>query len=182
MKLYFFRHGETDANVRNIYQGGRDLFPLNENGFFQAAKLRDTLKTAQLPIIYSSPLERARQTAEIVASANGAKIEVMHDLHEITFGEAEGMRSREIIKTYGHEFNNPFRVTDPATLDSKIAGQESRRETSERFKAAVDYIRQTCPYDRAGISAHVTVMMFYYYDLFQVQRFFANCEYFAVEV
>ena len=55
MKLYIFRHGETEANVINLIQGNVDLHGLNETGILQAEKLRDELRTAKLPVIYSSP-------------------------------------------------------------------------------------------------------------------------------
>ena len=62
MKLYIFRHGETEANVINLIQGNVDLHGLNETGILQAEKLRDELRTAKLPVIYSSPRSLLRPT------------------------------------------------------------------------------------------------------------------------
>ena len=68
MKLLIIRHGQTDGNVKGLVQGaGLDL-PLNETGRAQAAAAAEKLLSLHLPVIYSSTMLRARQTAEIIAA------------------------------------------------------------------------------------------------------------------
>lgn len=182
MKLYIFRHGETEANVINLIQGNVDLRGLNETGILQAEKLRDELRTAKLPVIYSSPLSRARQTAEIVASSNGAPVKIVNGLHEVDMGKAEGIYEEEAAKIYGSEIFAPFEVTLRETYEASICNQESRKQSLERFVAAIDFIKSDCRCERAGVACHGMVMQYYYYHLYDVRRQFANCDYFVVEV
>ena len=64
--IYVIRHGQTDLNKERRMQGRLGL-PLNEIGIEQAKKLRDELGELKFDIVYSSPQERAIQTAEIIA-------------------------------------------------------------------------------------------------------------------
>lgn len=182
MKLYIFRHGQTEANITNFIQGNVDLYGLNDTGRLEAAKLSQELSTAKLPIIYSSPLSRAKETAEIVAAANGAAIKIVEGLHEVDMGKADGMYENDAIEKFGDEIFAPFEVTIKETYDAAIAGQESRRQSVERFIKAIEFIKQDCRYDRAGVACHAMVMQYYYYHLFEVKHSFANCEYFVIEV
>ena len=70
MKVKFVRHGETDLNrpIRKM-QGVSD-YDLNENGIKQAEETRDKLATEDIDVIISSPLKRARHTAEIINEAH----------------------------------------------------------------------------------------------------------------
>ncbi|MGE5534283.1 MAG: histidine phosphatase family protein [Acidobacteriota bacterium] len=98
--VYYVRHGETDWNVVGRLQGRHDI-PLNDNGRAQAAHCGETLKNllarngvhaADLDYV-SSPLQRARNTMELVRSALGldsAGYRVDSRLAEIAFGEWEG--------------------------------------------------------------------------------------------
>ena len=83
MLFYIFRHGETDGNVKNIVQGSGIDIPLNEHGKEQAAALRDIFADLDFSTIYSSRMIRARQTAEIVASGQGATVISLDGLEEV---------------------------------------------------------------------------------------------------
>ena len=65
-KIYLFRHGETDWNVKNVIQCTKDT-ELNENGIKQAEKNAEKLKDFGIEIVFSSPLKRAYKTSEILA-------------------------------------------------------------------------------------------------------------------
>lgn len=68
MKVYLIRHGQVNHNLYGIYCNQDE--DLNETGIQQAFKLREKIKDIHYDIIYSSPLTRAKHTAEIVNSAN----------------------------------------------------------------------------------------------------------------
>lgn len=78
MRLYFARHGQTNANVDTL--NGKMIaeldLPLNENGIEQSKVLADELKDSNLDVIICSPLLRARQTAEIVNQYHGLPIKI----------------------------------------------------------------------------------------------------------
>ena len=71
--FWFLRHGETDWNARGLSQGAVDV-PLNANGEMQAVRAAELLADAGIASIVSSPLARARRTAETIAAALGLSI------------------------------------------------------------------------------------------------------------
>ncbi len=87
--FYFIRHGETDWNYRNIIMGQTDI-PLNKRGIEQAIEARSLLKNIHIGSIYTSPLKRAVQTAEIVNQALKYPINLSEGLKERNWGEKEG--------------------------------------------------------------------------------------------
>lgn len=85
------RHGQTDWNIDFRLQGITDI-PLNETGLAQAKAAASILQAADWDFIASSPLTRARQTAEIVAESLGvSEVAIEPLLLERSFGDAEGM-------------------------------------------------------------------------------------------
>lgn len=86
MKYILIRHGETDWNKEGKIQGQKDI-PLNEVGEQQAREVAQILKeTFHITIIYTSPLQRARKTAEIIQDYLKAKLLTKSDLKEINLG------------------------------------------------------------------------------------------------
>ena len=65
MKIYFIRHGETDWNTEIKLQGRTDI-SLNENGRKVAKWTRDAMRDIMFDVAFTSPLKRARETAEII--------------------------------------------------------------------------------------------------------------------
>ena len=87
--IYIIRHGQTEQNKLMLIQGQRD-FPLNETGEEQAGAARDLLRAREVSFdrVYSSPLGRAKRTAEIVT--DGAPMKVDPRLIEMDYGPYEG--------------------------------------------------------------------------------------------
>lgn len=93
--LGLLRHGQTDWNIDFRLQGVTDI-PLNETGIAQAKDAAQVLQRTDWDLVLSSPLSRARDTAQIVVEQNGfdsAQIEPL--LLERSFGEAEGLGHEE---------------------------------------------------------------------------------------
>lgn len=95
MKVYLVRHGETDWNLVRRIQGNADI-PLNEKGRAVARATAEAIKEMPIDVIFSSPLVRARETAEILAAGRGMEVQVDPRLKEIAFGEFEGITWKEI--------------------------------------------------------------------------------------
>ena len=87
--FYFLRHGQTDWNKQRLCQGQTDI-PLNATGVSQAQNARSLLAGMPIATICSSPLGRARQTAEIVNDTLNCPLVFIDGLQEIGFGEFEG--------------------------------------------------------------------------------------------
>ncbi len=93
--IYLTRHGETDWNAEGRWQGHTDK-PLNDRGREQARALAETLRGAGIAAIVASDLQRARETASIVAEALGLAVEYVDpDLRERTIGVFEGLTREE---------------------------------------------------------------------------------------
>ena len=101
-KLILIRHGQTDMNKDQLYYGRLDV-PINETGKEQAENTRKNLVELEIDYdkIYSSPMKRAYETAEIVNYKN-LEIEKDDELREMDFGIFEGSY-KEIIKKYPEE-------------------------------------------------------------------------------
>lgn len=89
VEFYYLRHGETDWNLQGLAQGRTDV-PLNENGRAQARDACRLVENLRISTLCSSPLQRALETAEILQSQTGARLEVIEDLAECSWGACEG--------------------------------------------------------------------------------------------
>jgi len=93
------RHGETDWNTAGILQGWLDV-PINEQGRLQALELAERFADLGFSCIYSSPLSRSRETAEIIAGRLLLSPPRCHEgLKERHFGAVQGIPKAELAET-----------------------------------------------------------------------------------
>ena len=120
-RLLLVRHGETAANVAGRMQGRGDD-PLTERGQQQVRAIAERLGRApQRPTaLYSSPLGRARQTADAIGAALGFPVRLRDGLQELNLGRLEGASASELAAAVGN---------DP---DARYPDGESLREFVER--------------------------------------------------
>jgi broad specificity phosphatase PhoE len=147
--LVLIRHGETDWNVEGRYQGQADP-PLNKRGLSQAAELAKRLSSVRLDRIYSSPLLRASQTAEILAEHQRVTLHMEPRFMEIHQGDWQTRLRSEIEELYPELFKSwettPWEVCPPEG--------ETLPQVQERVHAAVDEIVSCHPDERVGIVSH----------------------------
>jgi broad specificity phosphatase PhoE len=93
LKIILVRHGETEWNRIHRLQGGASDTPLNETGLQQAESVALRLKGEKLVAVYSSPLQRARFTAEAIARYHQRAVITVPALKEIEVGTLEGANS-----------------------------------------------------------------------------------------
>jgi probable phosphoglycerate mutase len=93
---------------------GRSDFPLNERGFIQAQDLARELNNFPIKYIYTSPLSRARQTAEVISYQCGVEIKVEEGFNNIELGNWEGRYKKEIEKRFPVEWK--LWVSNPEKL------------------------------------------------------------------
>ncbi len=147
-KLILIRHGQTEMNAQNLYFG--KLNPLlNDLGIEQAYMVKEKLSNIAYDYIYSSPLERARETAEI---CNYLDKEIIYDnrLEEINFGAFEGLTFKEISKKFPNEVKEMERNWKTFNY---ITG-ESPKEMFERavsFLETLDYTKDNLVISHWGI-------------------------------
>ncbi len=136
-RITLLRHGESQGNVQRILQGQSD-YPLTEKGILQAHDLAQAWSAAcvQFDQIISSPLIRARQTAEILAQVLKLPIEYNALWKERSFGELEGMSMAEIeqLKPPVDFFSpfNPVGKTGESHLDLYLRASEGIQNLLQR--------------------------------------------------
>lgn len=97
--VYFLRHGEMDWNLEGRTQGRTDI-PLNRNGELQAKESGAALKDKKIDLIITSPLKRAKKTAEIVQEQLNVDLIEREAFIELSFGDAEGMTLAEKLERF----------------------------------------------------------------------------------
>jgi broad specificity phosphatase PhoE len=141
------RHGESDWNRARRWQGHADR-PLTERGRQQARELAERLADTELDAVYSSDLQRARETAEIVAAARGLVVTPIPDLREVDVGSWSGLTRTEAEQRF------------PQAYARWLAGGEgwddgeTYEQLSERVTRAINAIADAHPDDRVLVVAH----------------------------
>ncbi len=135
MKIYVLRHGETDWNRQRLLQGRSDI-ALNENGRRLAKETAEGMKDIPFDIVFTSPLKRAKETAQIVL--NGRDIPVIEDerIMEISFGVYEGKPWRKTSEFSGDPniynfFNHPAQYR---TVEEGESLEQLAKRTAEFMK------------------------------------------------
>ncbi|OZM58716.1 hypothetical protein CIB95_03870 [Lottiidibacillus patelloidae] len=107
LNIYLTRHGETQWNKEKRLQGSKDS-KLTDMGISNAIALGERLSNIEFNAIYSSPIERAYQTARYIKSDKKIPIYTLDNLKEINFGDWEGKTQEEIenIEIYKNEYKN----------------------------------------------------------------------------
>jgi probable phosphoglycerate mutase len=136
MKVYITRHGTTEWNIKRILQGWGDS-NLTEDGIMRAIKLGEKLQNVKFDMIYSSPQNRALETAKLIRGNRNIKIETTVNIRELGFGIWEGMCIDDIANKYPEEFsiynNDPVRFVP-------MKG-ESYEELFKRINIFIDEIK-----------------------------------------
>ena len=133
--LILARHGETPDNAAGRILGRRDP-PLSDAGVAQAQRLGETLAGAGLVALWTSPLLRARRTAEIAGAALGLEPVALDELVESARGEWEG-RVVARIREQDPAAHAAFVRGDP---DFAFPGGESLRAQRERTRTALEIV------------------------------------------
>lgn len=147
MKLYLVRHGQTDWNKLHKIQGHNDI-PLNETGKVQALKLALGMDWRPVSYVYSSPLLRAKETAQAIAARQSVPVAILADLKEVNFGRWEGLTFKEINVTDAERYKSwrekPVEVSPP--------DGENREQIFRRCNHVIETLRGTAANDIAIVS------------------------------
>ena len=137
-ELIFIRHGQTQANADGRWQGWSD-YPLTPLGQTQAQAVAQHLASTPDNFIslYTSPLLRARQTAQAISNALGLKPVIVESLKEIDFGELNNTSLEEMEAQYPDLFT---RWQDKSDMEFQWPGGEQRGKFFARAAEACDLI------------------------------------------
>jgi broad specificity phosphatase PhoE len=149
VNLYLIRHGET-AHNRDGRGLGRDDVPLTPFGELQASALGGRLAAVPLDRVFSSPLGRARQTAEALIGGRGIPVEIRHELIEMDVGESDGLTILEVQERFP-QFLAAWRSESCAAV--KMPGGESLADVAERLGPFLTELRET-PAQAVAVVSH----------------------------
>lgn len=137
--ILFARHGETDWNLWRRVQGSTDT-ALNKSGVRQAEKLGEKLKGEGIARIFTSEMQRARETAQIVASRLQIPVEPRAGLQELNLGDWEGRTWRQIERGWPELFSEWSR----SKRDTRPPRGETYGELLNRFvRTVLEIARET---------------------------------------
>jgi broad specificity phosphatase PhoE len=128
VRVVLVRHGETGWNKDHRIQGGASDTPLNATGNRQKELVARRLKTENLKAVYSSPLQRALDTAREIASYHNLEAMVEPDLREIDVGEFEGVSVVEI----GQKMDEVLTMGSLGETVPTMPGGESLKDVQTR--------------------------------------------------
>ena len=134
--IIFLRHGQAENNTKRILAGRTEGVPLTKIGIEQAEKIGKYLKPLDISAIYSSPIERADNTAKIVAESNSIDYKLDERLIELDMGKFTSMPYDEIFAEYGNVFLK-FYSNDPIISEHNV---ETFPHVQKRVMDMLDYI------------------------------------------
>jgi alpha-ribazole phosphatase len=149
LRLYLIRHGEVEGVAPGQLLGQTDK-PLSARGMAQAQQLAEQLSPAKLMAVYSSDLQRARLTAEIIAKSVDLKVQESSAWREVDMGDWEEQTVAALHQQTPALVAQIF--NDPASF--QYPGGESFAEFTARVNAALDELIMTHQNGDVALVAH----------------------------
>jgi probable phosphomutase (TIGR03848 family) len=147
MILLLIRHASNDS-IGSYVAGRRPGLHLNAEGVRQAEALAERLRPVPIAAVYSSPLERARETAEPISRDHGGTIGIDEAFIEIDYGEWTGRTMEQL------EDDPSWRHWNEARSAARIPGGEMMIETQTRVVAAITRLCEKHPTERIAVVSH----------------------------
>jgi len=165
MRIYLVRHGETEWNRIQRFQGRSDL-PLNQEGKKQVRALALALKNKPLMAIYTSPLLRALETARLIKVFHpSTPIFEEKGLIEMDLGEFDGMK----VQDWAEQYPDIRKLWNENPASVKMPGGESLKEVQARAKETLERITRIYPTDTTILmSSHNFVNLTILCDLLKI--------------
>lgn len=149
--IIFLRHGQAKNNIERILTGRTPGVPLTEKGIEQAEKAAKFLEHMNISAIYSSPIERARHTAEIVGKHNSLDVTIDDRLIELDMGKFTGVPYDEIFTSHGNVFMKFYN----GELEIAHNGVETFSEVKRRVLGIVDHVIENHPNQNVVLVTHM---------------------------
>jgi broad specificity phosphatase PhoE len=153
--VYFVRHGETDWNAQNRFQGIVDI-PLDDKGRGQVSKTAQELKDITFDVVYCSPLSRAKETCEIILKSNkhGGKINFDKRIIERSFGDWDGLTVTDI-----YDASNPKYHWWMQNNEMPLPNGESIADIEKRVGGFLEYLKKAHNNKKILVVCHGGVML-----------------------
>ncbi len=149
--IIFLRHGQAENNTKRMLTGRSAGVALTEKGIQQAQDTARFLKGHKIAHIYSSPIERAHETARITAEYNGIPLTIDERLTELDMGSFTGSKYDDIMEKHGNVFLK-FYKNDPEIPNY---GVETFDHLRERVLDMVEFVRNKHPGESVVLVTHM---------------------------
>ncbi len=153
MNLLLIRHGEIPSNIKKIF-AGKSHERLTEKGTCQAKEAAEKLKSCKIDALYSSPIQRALQTAEIISRKIGKRVLIDDAFREMELGPWEGLSENDVARTYPGEWN----IWHSMPAELKLPGREMLEELLERVLTGLKNIYPRRVDQNIVIVTHVAII------------------------
>ncbi len=150
-QIIFLRHGQATNNTERILAGRTEGVPLTDTGMKQSEHTAQLLEHMNISTIYSSPIQRAKHTAEIVGKHNSLDVTIDDRLIELDMGKFTGMPYDEIFNSHGNVFMKFYN----GDLEIAHNGVETFSDVKKRILGIVDYIIEKHPDENILLVTHM---------------------------
>ncbi len=150
-QIIFLRHGQAKNNTERILAGRTEGVPLTDIGIKQAEQTEQLLEQMNISTIYSSPIQRAKHTAEIVGKHNSLDVTIDDRLIELDMGKFTGMPYDEIFNSHGNVFMKFYN----GELEIAHNGVETFSDVKKRILGIVNHIIEKHPDENVLLVTHM---------------------------
>jgi len=150
-QIIFLRHGQAKNNTDRILAGRTEGIPLTETGIKQAEHTAELLQHMNISKVYSSPIQRAKHTAEIVGKHNSLDVTIDERLIELDMGKFTGMPYDEIFNSHGNVFMKFYN----GELEIAHNGVETFSDVKKRVLGIVDHVIENHPDENVVLVTHM---------------------------
>jgi probable phosphomutase (TIGR03848 family) len=150
--LVLIRHATNDWVRKGLLAGWTPGVHLNEEGQSQAQALGKRLAASYLDAVYSSPLERALETAQAVAAPHGLQVQIKEGIGEVHYGEWNGQPIKKLVK------NPLWMAVQVYPSSTRFPGGETIGEMQARVVTALDEMQLAHPNSIIAAVAHADVI------------------------
>jgi probable phosphoglycerate mutase len=151
-RFIIIRHATNDLKEEGVLAGRTPGVHLNAEGRVQAEALAERLSTTTLTAVYTSPLERTVETAQIVARPHDLEVQIHQGLGEVDFGRWQGESFEKLRR------RRLWRKVQFVPSTMRFPGGESVREMQSRVVATWEALRADHPKDTIAIVSHADVI------------------------
>lgn len=150
-QIIFLRHGQATNNTERVLAGRTKGVQLTETGIKQAQHTAELLEHMNISKIYSSPIERAKHTAEIVGKHNSLDVSIDDRLIELDMGKFTGMAYDDIFNNHGNVFMKFYN----GELEIAHNGVETFTDVKKRVLGIVDHVIENHPDENVVLVTHM---------------------------
>ena len=150
-QIIFLRHGQAKNNTERVLSGRTPGVPLTDKGITQAQQTAELLEHMNISAIYSSPIQRAKHTAEIVGKHNSIDVTIDDRLIELDMGKFTNVPYDEIFTSHGNVFMKFYN----GELEIAHNGVETFADVKKRVASIVEEVIEKHPDENVVLVTHM---------------------------